>query len=145
MKKETKKKKFRSLSEIQTNLKNFMKKLQKENPNANWRNLITGTLVAVMLGTFSFWYFNSNKPSFDEEPEPTPAVTDVSSYGDVKGLFNDSSDNIVVVQKGEGLWHVAKRICNDGYKAPSIAKQNGLRSNQALEVGQELRVDCDDQ
>jgi len=47
-----------------------------------------------------------------------------------------------IVQKGEGLWHVAQRVCGDGEKYNILANANGLNVWEDLAEGMTLKVVC---
>lgn len=136
-------------------LNQVMEKIKKQNPNANWANLLTGAAVLVMVAVFSYAYFTRSQMEntviddsklleevTSETPEegqpaegtagsttPTPAAT--SAAGDT-----------TVVQKGEGLWHVAQRVCGDGEKYNILANANGLNVWEELNEGMTLKVVC---
>lgn len=52
------------------------------------------------------------------------------------------SAETTVVQKGEGLWHVAQRVCGDGEKYNILAAANGLSVWDELNEGMTLKVVC---
>ncbi len=158
------------------NLNKFMDKLKKQNPNANWANLLTGVAVLVMVAVFSYAYFTKSKTGnmviddsnlvkevtkgqseegdqklgdgATEESQPTDGALDQSSEVPAetgeKGAQVVPSQNgeTAVVQKGEGLWHVAQRVCGDGEKYNVLANANGLNVWEDLNEGMTLKVVC---
>lgn len=60
-----------------------------------------------------------------------------------KGSTPSASGVTTVVQKGEGLWHVAKRVCGDGEKYNILAAANGLTVWDELNEGMVLKVVCE--
>lgn len=60
-----------------------------------------------------------------------------------KGVAPVISGETTTVQKGEGLWHVAKRVCGDGEKYNVLAAANGLSVWDELREGMTLKVVCE--
>lgn len=61
----------------------------------------------------------------------------------VVALPATSSDNVdYVVEKGDTLWGIAVKACNDGYQWSAIAKANNLAHPNSIEVGQSLTISC---
>jgi hypothetical protein len=121
--------------------KGIMEKLKEDNPNANWKNLVTGVVILLLVVVFSVWYFSSN-PGGSGNGDNGDMMLD----GDVEGsdtAINDAGKTIIVVQKGEGLWQVAKRVCGDGEMYNHLARANDLNIFRSeLSEGQELILDC---
>lgn len=129
-------------------LNSVVNKVKKENPNANWKNLITGILIIVIAGLFSVWYLSNNAQQAD-------LITDVAN-GDEELIFEENVTGTgssveqtvadgerTTVQRGEGLWHVARRVCGDGESYRYMAEANNLNVRWAnLSEGQELIVQC---
>lgn len=46
------------------------------------------------------------------------------------------------VQKGDHLWGILVRTCNNGYLWPAVAKDNNLANANLIEVGQKLTISC---
>jgi hypothetical protein len=46
-----------------------------------------------------------------------------------------------IVQPGDSLWRIARRVCNDGLRWPDIARSNHLPHPHQLLVGQVLQID----
>ncbi len=124
--------------------------IKKENPNASFKNLVTGIVILVLVSVFSVWYFNStpSDKTFINELRrgSTPQLPDLVENSEEEVLAKDSvfdTSEYVTVEKGEGLWHVAKRACGDGEKYKYLAKANNLNIHRArLSVGQQLILDC---
>lgn len=134
-------------------LNKFMKTLKKQNPNANWANLLTGVAVLMMVAVFSYAYFTRSKgnnvavdlnsaleeaavntggsPLVVEQTPTTSEVTPETPVGET-----------TTVQKGEGLWQVAQRVCGDGEKYNILANANGLSVWEGLVDGMTLKVVC---
>ncbi len=138
------------LDVIKSKLVDLSDLIKKENPNANLKNLVTGIVILLLVGIFSIWYFNStpSDKTFinDLRRGTTPQIPDLAVEVDSNVLSGKSvfaSDDYVTVEKGEGLWHVAKRVCGDGEKYKFLAKANNLNIHRArLAVGQQLLLDC---
>jgi len=154
------------MKEIQERLNKIMESIRKQNPKANWANLLTGLAVLVMVAVFSYAYFTKSKGGnvviddsklldqvAEEQPVNTidettgtetdvtiPSETGVSAEPGEKGAT--PSGDTTVVQKGEGLWHVAQRVCGDGEKYNVLANANGLNVWEDLNEGMTLKVVC---
>jgi hypothetical protein len=150
------------MKELQAKLNALMDKIKKQNPNANWANLLTGVAVLVMVAVFSYAYFTKAKGSnvvIDDsklveevtqpadlgepattEPGSTPTEPDIPAEPGEKGAT--PVGETTVVQKGEGLWHVAQRVCGDGEKYNILATANGLNVWEDLNEGMTLKVVC---
>ena len=135
----------------------FMVKLRKQNPNANWANLLTGVAVLVMVAVFSYAYFtrahatntvtnqagSSEEVTTPQQPETNePAVTDQGSSSQEQPVPATPEAGTTVVQHGEGLWQVAQRVCGDGEKYNVLANANGLSVWDGLNEGMTLKVVC---
>lgn len=124
--------------------------IRKDNPNANWRNLLTGVSILVLVGIFSMWYFSSSTSNADLVRDlKNMAQYDLNMDAnatqgvDVTKESVASTSETTQVQKGEGLWHVAKRVCGDGEKYNYLAKANNLNLRRSrLYTGQTLNIDC---
>ena len=134
---------------IKTLLDDFLLEIKKENPSANFRSLITGIVILFMVGTFSIWYFaKSNDPQSAKVLFESNGAYDASLTLQEESLFGNEKYipeiEYATVEKGEGLWHVAKRVCGDGEDYKYIASANGLNIHRTkLSVGQKLVVTCD--
>lgn len=128
------------LKEIQKKLNEFMRNLQAQNPNANWKNLVTGVVILVLVSMFSIWYFdNPANVDLDLQEGNTSKNEDVSNESSMQeGLL----ENQTTVQAGEGLWQVAERVCNDGEAYIHIASENGLSVWDPVFEGQVLYINC---
>jgi hypothetical protein len=135
---------MKKLQELLNNLKkklnNTMNRIRKENPNANWRNLITGIVILVLLGVFSTWYLSSDQTD--------GLFNDANLDSNNSLIFEDNNsdaDNsgVTTVQAGEGLWQVAERVCGRSEAYVYLAEANNMSVWWApLVVDQELIVDC---
>ncbi len=170
-------------------LNKFMEKLQKQNPSANWANLLTGLAVLVMVAVFSYAYFTKSRTgnmviddsglvkqvtgekagegkesegsaegsgtgtgteirteagteSGKEASEPAQSQTEGETPAEVGEKGAEPATGTTVVQKGEGLWHVAQRVCGDGEKYNVLAGANGLSVWEELNEGMTLKVVC---
>ena len=134
------------MASIKMYLDNFMEKLKKDNPDANWTNLLTGIGILVLVAVFSVWYFGKNEGnvfsgsgSDDGSQEMQGKSDDVEVDENGKPL----SEHQVKVQAGEGLWHVSERVCGDGELYNYVANENDLSVWSSLNEGQILTVTCD--
>lgn len=123
-----------------------MDKMKKENPNANWSNLITGFVILVILAVFSVWYFGQNS----NLTVPVTSGETVQKGIDEKNAAVQEGENGIVqegvqeiiTQQGEGLWQVAERVCGDPEKYNLLAEQNGLTIWSQVSEGTVLKVNC---
>lgn len=46
------------------------------------------------------------------------------------------------VQKGDSLWKIGVKICNNGYVWTRVARDNSIRNPNLIEIGQKLTVNC---
>lgn len=134
------------MNKIKLYLDNLMAKMKKENPDANWANLLTGVGILVLVAIFSVWYFgntdgvevNDNLIDQMEQNEGDVASTTTGPNGEIIKL----KEGETAVQAGEGLWHVAKRVCNDPEKYNYLAAANGMTIWSKVAEGQVLVIDC---
>lgn len=141
---------------LKTRLTDLMSKMEKENPNANWKNLVTGIALLLVVLVFSTWYFTHN-PSPIENDTSLPEISDYinkdqqDTNNQEQSMVNEDNSMVMEkkdytqdeVQPGEGLWQFAKRVCGDGEKYNYIAEENNLNINTAkLVPGQKLKVNC---
>ncbi len=135
------------MNKLKSILNDFMNRMKKENPNANWSNLLTGFAILVILAVFSIWYFGQNTSNVGnvtgtEEQVTEPGVKNgTTETGSPQKELNTGVQEITV-QSSEGLWQVAERVCGDGEKYNKIAEQNGLTIWSTLGDGQALKVNC---
>lgn len=128
----------------------IMKKLEEENPNANWKNLITGLVILLLVGIFSIWYFSNNASSGlnilsggTESLFGSGDVEEANGGNSVVAGAAVDEQGMVVVLEGEGLWQVAERVCGDSEKYNHLADANGYSIWWAPVVpGQELVANC---
>jgi nucleoid-associated protein YgaU len=140
-----------------------------QNPNANWSNLFTGLAVLFIVAIFSYAYFSrtgNQNPTLDlsealkevqegggfKTPKPSGKTTEgenvtvedntpeIPAEPGEKG--SEWTGKTAVVQKGEGLWQVAQRVCGDSEKYNILAAANNLNVWDKLEVGMTLKVIC---
>lgn len=104
--------------------------IRSKNPDRVVTNLVIGITIVIVLAVFSVWYFG-DRNLFGENPDVTDELVE-----------SDLDETAVVVQRGEGLWQVAERVCGDGEFYNEIAEENGLSAQASLETGQVLKVNC---
>jgi hypothetical protein len=148
---------------------NILDTMKKQNPNANWGNLFMGLAILVMVAVFSYAYFSRPKDgsvSIDMDKVLQEVQKEGSDKNTTGRLTNNGQENgstdgteegipaepgekgaaptgmTTTVQKGEGLWQVAQRVCGDGEKYSKLAVANGLNVWDELEVGMTLKVVC---
>ncbi len=141
-----------------------MANLKKQNPDANWKNLITGVVILVLVALFSVWYFsNDTSPggSADIVPVTGEQIEElVGTNGEETGngaveeeqvqvqineqeVVTTEEGRMAAVLAGESLWKVAERVCGKGEAYVYLAAANGYTVNWApIKVGQMLKVDC---
>lgn len=126
------------MNQLKEKLNQFMSEVRRDNPNANWGNLLTGILILVLIAVFSVWYFGKT-PEQQEN-----LIKDIIQRGTVEEeMVMEETADIAVVAEGEGLWNVAERVCGDGEAYNVLAEANGLTIWSAVAVGQELTVVCE--
>lgn len=143
------------MQKLKTKVDDLIFIIKQENPNANWKNLITGTSILVLVTVFSVWYFDTpaEEPDLFQQLRRNPGLQvdeDFTTNGKgtdsilgVGSVIGDDVEEYTIVQKSEGLWHVAKRVCGDGEKYKYLAEANNLNVRWAkLAVGQKLKIDC---
>ena len=126
------------MDNIKSGLDNFMDEVKKDNPEANWGNLLTGIAILVLIAVFSIWYFGNS-------PEDRESVfSEILNTDENAQLLDESAmmKDMVVVEEGEGLWHVAERVCGDAEAYNVLAEANGLTIWSGVVPGQELAVVC---
>lgn len=146
-------------------LNRVMERIKKQNPNANWANMLTGVAVLIMVAVFSYAYFTKSKGQnlviddsklikditkegrSDDEDETVKeeTISAMETSETAAGTEEKGASPVgetTVVQKGEGLWHVAQRVCGDGEKYNVLASANGLNVWEDLNEGMTLKVVC---
>lgn len=127
------------MDSIKDGLDNFMDEVKKDNPEANWGNLLTGIAILVLIAGFSIWYFGN--PSEERESLLSEILNSNENVEEV--MEQDKvSEGMIAVEEGEGLWNVAQRVCGDGEAYNVLAEANGLTIWSPVAVGQELVVAC---
>ena len=71
-------------------MNDFMEKLRKDNPSANWANLTTGVAVLVLVAVFSYAYFSKPQPKDINVTTPKDNVISTITPAEVKN--EDSKD-----------------------------------------------------
>lgn len=154
-----------NLKILKERLNKIMESIKKQNPNANWANLLTGVAVLVMVAVFSYAYFTRSKGG-NVVIDDSKLLEEVTKENKTDGTTDNELDTTkssdtnaeipaeagekgatlvgetTVVQKGEGLWHVAQRVCGDGEKYNVLANANGLNVWEELNEGMTLKVVC---
>lgn len=128
------------MDSIKDGLDNFMDEVKKDNPEANWGNLLTGIAILVLIAGFSIWYFGN--PTDDRESILSEILNSNENVEEVMEEDTMMPEGMVVVEEGEGLWNVAERVCGDGEAYNVLAEANGLTIWSPVVVGQELVVAC---
>ena len=118
----------------------FMKKIKEDNPNANWKNLLTGAGLLALVAVFSVWYFG-NQPQ-KELPEALSNLANMVNPTQKQAAEQATVAEEAEVLEGEGLWQVAQRVCGDGEAYNYLADANGMTIWSAVHVGQKLKVAC---
>jgi len=125
-----------------------MAKMKQENPDANWANLLTGVGILVLVAIFSVWYFGSTD-GVEINDSLIEQVGNGSDQGDVSSITTGPNGEIIKLEEGEtavlageGLWHVAERVCGDAEKYNYLADANGMSIWSKVHEGQVLVVSC---
>ncbi len=136
---------------VKKNLDELMANVKKDNPNANWKNLMTGLVILILVALFSVWYFSSSPQDsniLDEIEGGDVSLEEVDGdANDLPALPNNTAPlpgpDETTVLAGEGLWQVAKRVCGEGEAYVYIAEANGFNINWApVAEGQIIKVSC---
>ena len=127
------------MDKLKNILNDLMNKIKKENPNANWNNLLTGFAILAILAVFSVWYFGQNTTNIESGIKKESTET-----GNPQKDLTLGDAQEVTVEPNEGLWQVAERVCGDGEKYNMIAEQNGLTIWSTLSDGETLKVNCNE-
>lgn len=132
--------------------------VKKDIPNAEWRHLVTGVVIFALVVVFSVSYFSKGNTPIDLsdltdseimiENEATEVTAGEESMVDETTTDTtmakvEAGEGETVVQKGEGLWHVAKRVCGAGEKYNKLAEANGMTIYSEVAEGQVLKVVCE--
>jgi hypothetical protein len=125
------------MKRIKKGLDNFMDEVKMDNPEANWGNLLTGVSILIVIAMFSIWYFGN--PS----AEMGSFLSEIINTGKEEIAEAIMDENVTVVEAGEGLWHVAERVCGNPEVYNFVAEENGLSVWDWVYEGRELTVTCD--
>ena len=123
----------------------LMTDLKKQNEYSTWKNLTLGLSVVVLVVFLSISYFNRISRSLEITPlsdQDTNLVKEMPKKDTKPNTQEVKQDNKVVVQEGEGLWHVAQRVCGNGEAYSALAEANNLTIDSEVFVGQELVLQC---
>lgn len=125
---------------MQKRLKKILKQVRL---NEDTISMILGSVVLVVVGVLVYNYFTSlNKGQITEESlqevAPTPGKVEIVEEGGKK--FAKGLPTTYTVQKGDNLWKISENYYSSGYNWVDIAKENGLKNANAIEVGQELVI-----
>lgn len=123
------------MNTIKNKFDDYLGEAKRENPNASWGNLLTGIIMLVLIAVLSVWYFGSNT-NLEEN-----ILSEIFNVGEEEVVLIQN-EGVVLAQEGEGLWHVAQRVCGDPELYNVIAEDNGLSIWSNLVLGQELVVSC---
>ncbi|MBT6401535.1 hypothetical protein HN803_01415 [candidate division WWE3 bacterium] len=127
------------MENIKDGLNNFMDEVKKDNPEANWGNLLTGIAILVLIAGFSIWYFGN--PTEDRENLLSEILNSGENVEEVM-VEETMMEGMVAVEAGEGLWNVAERVCGNGEAYNVLAEANELTIWSPVTVGQELVIAC---
>ena len=124
---------------------NMMTDLKKHNEDSTWKNLTLGLTVVMLVVIFSVMYFNRLSQSLDIDPLSDEQVGSINKKIESKITVKPEEAKQVekvTVQEGEGLWHVALRVCGTGEAYSVLAEANNLTIDSEVFVGQQLLLKC---
>lgn len=123
----------------------MMADLKKHNEYSTWKNLTLGLTVVILVVVFSVMYFNRLSQSLEIDPLSDEQVASMSQKIESKTTVKPEEvkqEEKVTVQEGEGLWHVALRVCGTGEAYSILAEANNLTIDSEVFVGQQLLLKC---
>jgi hypothetical protein len=134
-----------TLTDVKQLFTNMMADLKKHNEYSTWKNLTLGLTVVILVVVFSVMYFNRLSQSLEIQPLSDEQVASMGQKIEPKAPAKskeNSQDEKVTVQEGEGLWHVALRVCGTGEAYSILAEANNLTIDSEVFVGQQLLLKC---
>jgi nucleoid-associated protein YgaU len=81
----------------------------------------------------------NNPNSLNEGAKITLPKVEVKQATMVKTPTEPVSYTVV---KGDNLWNVLVKTCNNGYLWPAVAKANNIPNANQIEIGQKLTISC---
>lgn len=122
--------------------------MQKKNTGTNGASLFTGIALLIMVAAFSYEYFSKGRVGNTVKlPSSEVLAGNTSTLQETSDTIENSTPSVLpettTVEKGEGLWQVAQRICGDGEKYNLIAQANNLNVWEGLIEGMTLKVVCE--
>ncbi len=124
---------------------NMMTDLKKHNEYSTWKNLTLGLTVVLLVVVLSVMYFNRLSQSLEIDSLSDEQVASMSQKFEPKTTVKPEEvkqEEKVTVQEGEGLWHVALRVCGTGEAYSKLAEANNLTIDSEVFVGQQLLLKC---
>ena len=124
---------------------NMMVNLKKHNQYSTWKNLTLGLTVVLLVVVLSIMYFNRLSRSLEIQPLSDEQVASTIQNKEPKTPIKSKEEDTekkVIVQEGEGLWHVALRVCGTGEAYSVLAEANNLTIESEVFVGQQLILKC---
>ncbi len=138
------------MKDVKKEAAKLLEELKVENPAASWKHLTTGFVVVLVVVFLSIAYFNRltatgvveplGEVNFGNTPKTEPVPPEIK---DKKEQLQEAKEEFVEVKDGEGLWHVAQRVCGSGEDYSTLAEANGLTIYSEVVVGQKLLKKCD--
>ncbi len=123
--------------------KRLKKALKQVRLNEDTISMVLGSIVLIVVGILVYNYFTSlNKgqiaSGIEQQASPTPGKIEfVEENG--KTVPKSLPENYEV-KKGDSLWTIAEDFYASGYNWSDIAKENGLKNANQIEVGQKLKL-----
>lgn len=134
-----------TLTDVKQLFTNMMADLKKHNEYSTWKNLTLGLTVVLLVVVLSVMYFNRLSQSLEIQPLTDEQVASMSQQTESKTPVKSKEvkqEEKVTVQEGEGLWHVALRVCGTGEAYSILAEVNNLTIDSEVFVGQQLILKC---
>lgn len=121
------------------------KKQENSNSLESTISLLLGIFVVVVVGVLLFKYFKGNiaktaKNGSGKISETEKKESDLSARETIEPEIKTELPAKYVVKLGDNLWKISIKFFGTGYNWVDIAKENTLKSNNFLSVGQELTI-----
>lgn len=108
-------------------------------------SMYLGIFVVIVVGFLLYRYFRNNiskqteKTVLTEEVEETPSLENEFNE-ESKSNLNENLPSTYEVKAGDTLWSISMKYFGSGYNFVDVAKENNLKNNNVLFVGQKLTI-----
>lgn len=129
---------------MDTKLKQLLKTMKL---NESMLSMLFGIVTVILIGVLVVRLYQAKKPAITSQAEQTQQPLSTEKVGEVPVVTKDDGKQYpveipatVTVAKGDHLWNIAEKQYGSGYNWVDIAKENGLKNPNQIEVGQELKL-----